>query len=213
MSAAIVVTAKNGAARPPGRPRSEHVDRAIICATLEILLEEGVSLDALSMGAVCARAGVGKATLYRRWSSKEALLSDLITLLSEPPAGPAGGSVRGDLIAAMRDLHRWAAESMSGRLLPHLLCRARSSPGLFEQYLSAVIEPRRAVIRGILDRGLREGALDPGLDVETTTSILLGSVLCRSMLPPDLGMGEISGLEMTPELAVELLLSGIGVAT
>ena len=80
--------------RTPGRPRSEASHHAIIEATLELLIESGYG--ALTMDAVRTRAGVGKATIYRRWSSKEELVSDAIVVLHEEFDTPDTGSLRGD---------------------------------------------------------------------------------------------------------------------
>ena len=79
----MVMTTTTGSAqadqerKAPGRPRSARADEAIIEAVLD-LLAEGTPFDALSIEAVAARAGVGKATIYRRWSNKEALLFDAV---------------------------------------------------------------------------------------------------------------------------------------
>src|SRR5882757_5788556 len=83
--------------KAPGRPRSPQADEAIIEAVLD-LLAEGTPFEALSIEAVAARAGVGKATIYRRWSSKETLLVDAVATLKGDPARISGVSVREDLI-------------------------------------------------------------------------------------------------------------------
>ena len=85
--------------RMPGRPRSEASHQAIIQATLELLIEVGYG--ALTMDAVRDRAGVGKATIYRRWSSKEELVRDTIVFLHEDFAAPDTGSLRGDYDACL----------------------------------------------------------------------------------------------------------------
>src|SRR5260221_12588060 len=91
---------------PPrrGRPRSEQADRAIIDAALSVFAESGT--EGLCIEKVAARAGVGKATIYRRWPGKEDLLLDAIRALQAPLPEPAGRSVREDLVmvlSAMRD--------------------------------------------------------------------------------------------------------------
>ena len=68
-------------ARPPGRPRSEVADRAIVEATLELMADVGMS--ALTIEQVAAAAGVGKATIYRRWANKDALLVDALATLND----------------------------------------------------------------------------------------------------------------------------------
>src|SRR6266702_1128101 len=85
------------AARPrrPGRPRSEEADRAIIDAALCVFAEHGV--EGLCIEKVAAKAGVGKATIYRRWPGKEDLLLDAMAWLKAPLPVPAGRSVAEDL--------------------------------------------------------------------------------------------------------------------
>src|SRR5579863_5322517 len=87
--------AKTGAApgqRRPGRPRSERAERAIIDAALSVFAESGP--EGLCIEQVAARAGVGKATIYRRWPGKEDLLLDAIATVKSPLPEPAGVSVR-----------------------------------------------------------------------------------------------------------------------
>src|SRR5919198_3834015 len=89
------------APRPRGRPRSERAHEAIIDAVLE-MLAEWTTVEALSMEAVAARAGVGKATIYRRWPHKEALVIDAVASTKEPLPEPRGTSVREDLVLLVR---------------------------------------------------------------------------------------------------------------
>src|SRR5262250_1503083 len=84
-------------ARRAGRPRSEQADRAIIRATLDLFAESGA--EGLCIEQVAARAGVGKATIYRRWPGKEDLLLDALGALRAPLPEPKGESVRDDLTA------------------------------------------------------------------------------------------------------------------
>src|SRR5487761_336363 len=88
--------AGTGAVRRPGRPRSERAEQAILDATLEAIAERGV--DGVGCEAVAARAGVGKATLYRRWPGKEDLLIAGVAAMKPPLPEPRGESVREDLI-------------------------------------------------------------------------------------------------------------------
>src|SRR5437764_1460247 len=87
--------------KAPGRPRSARADEAIIEAVLD-LLADGTPAESLSIEAVAAKAGVGKATIYRRWANKEALLVDAVASLKGELPRLAGESVRDDLIALLR---------------------------------------------------------------------------------------------------------------
>src|SRR5271163_5372205 len=78
--------------RRPGRPRSEQAEQAIIEATLDLFAEQG--FEGACVEAVAARAGVGKATIYRRWTSKEELLIAALGSLKSPMHDPRCGTVR-----------------------------------------------------------------------------------------------------------------------
>src|SRR5215471_407738 len=92
--------------KAPGRPRSARADEAIVEAVLD-LLAEGTPFEALSIEAVAARAGVGKATIYRRWPSKEALVYDAVRRVKGELAVLPGTSVRDDLIALLRPVAKY----------------------------------------------------------------------------------------------------------
>src|SRR6202021_1581155 len=83
--------------RRPGRPRSEQAEHAIIEATLDLFAEQG--FEGVCVEAVAARAGVGKATIYRRWPNKEELLLAAFGSPQSPFTAPAGVSVGGHLVA------------------------------------------------------------------------------------------------------------------
>ena len=109
------------APRRPGRPRSPQADQAIIAAALAVFAEHGP--DAMGIEQVAARAGVGKATIYRRWPGKEELLLDMIGALRAPLPQPQGRSVRADLSALVEALAREAADP--GRAGSSPCCWAR----------------------------------------------------------------------------------------
>src|SRR6202050_2032008 len=85
--------------RGPGAPRSEQAEHAIIEATLDLFAEQG--FEGVCVEAVAARAGVGKATIYRRWPNKEELLLAALGALKSPYPEPKGASARDDLVALL----------------------------------------------------------------------------------------------------------------
>lgn len=189
------------AARPPGRPRSAHADEAIIEAALDIIAE-GNTVDALSMDAVAARAGVGKATVYRRWPNKEALMMDAIVALKGDIPTPGGVSVRDDLIALLSRVGRYGGRA--GKLMPCLAPEIHRNPALYDRYV-AWMEKRREVIRDVLRRGIRTGELDPELDVELAVAALTSPLTMQSALRwhPHLTK------ERLAERLVDMILNGI----
>ena len=121
--------APEAAARTPGRPRSEKAHQAILESTLTVLGESGIA--GLSIEAVAARAGVGKATIYRRWESKEELILAALAIMS--PAGPVPdtGSLEGDLTALAQGTGRARlADTVLPRVAPRALAEAMGDADL-----------------------------------------------------------------------------------
>jgi AcrR family transcriptional regulator len=164
--------------RRPGRPRSERADRAIIEATLSLLAESGAA--GLCIEKVAARAGVGKATIYRRWPGKEDLLLDAIACLKAPLPEPRGQTVRDDLLALIEAMCQQFADPCHMREFALLLGEGAAYPRLMARYTETVIEPRREVIRTVLRRGVATGELRADIDVDAALFMMVGAVLARS---------------------------------
>ena len=170
-------TAGAAVSRRPGRPRSERADRAIIDAALSLFAESGP--EGLCIERVAARAGVGKATIYRRWPGKEDLLLDAIAALKTPLPEPAGRSVREDLVTLLGTLCQDSADPRRAREFALLLGEGAKYPRLMARYMETVLEPRREVVRAVLRRGVASGELRPDLDVDAALFMLVGAVVAR----------------------------------
>ena len=165
------------AGRRPGRPRSEQADRAIIDAALSLFAESGP--EGLCIERVAARAGVGKATIYRRWPGKEDLLLDAIAALKTPLPEPAGRSAREDLVALLGAMCEETADPRRARQFALLLGEGAKYPRLMARYAETVLEPRREVIRTVLRQGIATGELRPDLDLDAALFLLIGAVVAR----------------------------------
>ncbi|MDY7086606.1 MAG: TetR/AcrR family transcriptional regulator [Actinomycetota bacterium] len=164
--------------KAPGRPRNAQADEAILRAVLE-LLSEGQTVAAISIEAVAARAGVGKATIYRRWPNKEALVIDAVAAMKGPLPTLAGESVRDDLITlitANRSGHSRGYSKVTACLLPELL-----RDDSIQQMYKGVVEPRRDLMRAVLRRGIETGELRADLDVELTLLMLTGPSMMHGL--------------------------------
>jgi AcrR family transcriptional regulator len=188
--------------RSPGRPRSAKADEAIIEAVLD-LLAEGNSVESLSIEAVANRAGVGKATIYRRWPNKEALVVDAVAVLKGPPTEIAGESVRDDLLALLRPIGQ-SKQTRAGRIYPCLIPEVQRNPEL-ARYYQKLMEPRRARMRSVLERGIATGELQASIDVDYICAILTGPVVAHTILnwTPDLSAARLG------EITVDTVLAGI----
>jgi len=164
--------------RRPGRPRSEQAERAIIDAALSLFAESGP--DGLCMEQVAARAGVGKATIYRRWPGKEDLLLDALAALKTPLPEPRGRSVREDLVAVLDAMCGDTADPRRARQLSLLQGEGAKYPRLMARLIETVVEPPREVVRSVLRRGVATGELREDTDVEAALYLLRGAALAST---------------------------------
>jgi AcrR family transcriptional regulator len=165
------------AARRPGRPRSERAEQAILDATLEAVGECGI--DGVRCEDVAARAGVGKATLYRRWPGKEDLLIAAFASLKSPLPEPRGESVREDLVAMLEVMVADSDDPRYAQQFALLHGEGQRYPRLMARYKELVVEPRRELVRSVLRRGVATGELRPDTDIEVAMLALMGTVLAR----------------------------------
>lgn len=168
--------------RKPGRPRSEDADRAIVTATLDLLVESGVA--GLSIEQVAAAAGVGKATVYRRWRSKEDLVVHALASIEEPIPRVSGTSVRDDLVTLVDHIRRRHDDTQAGRLLACISQEGERHPELRRRYFETVIEPRREAVRAVIARGVATGELRDDLELDLAMLLLSGPMLAAVKLIP-----------------------------
>jgi len=164
-----------------GRPRDPDVDRRIAQAALDLFGQAGWS--GFSMEAVARRAGVGKASVYLRWSTKEALLTDAVTMRLARVADADTGTLRGDLTKlAVHMLELYAGRDSQAVLRLHV--EAAAIPGVAEHYAQmrhAQVLAARAIVRRGIDRG--EIAADTSVTLLLDT--LIGGAMMHAMVTPD----------------------------
>jgi AcrR family transcriptional regulator len=185
------------AGRRPGRPRSEQAEQAIIEATLDLFAEKG--FEGVCVELVAARAGVGKATIYRRWPNKEELLLAAFGSLKSPLPEPKGVSVRDDLLAMVEVMCADKADPRKARRYALLLGEGEKYPRLMARYKETVVEPRREVMRAVIRRGVETGDLRPDTDVEIAMLQLTGAIMAQEksqagMLDDDFAARLVDGL-------------------
>ncbi|MGH3203473.1 MAG: TetR/AcrR family transcriptional regulator [Streptosporangiaceae bacterium] len=173
--------AASAGGRQRGRPRSAEADRAILRATVDLLASRG--LDAMSIEEVAARAGVGKATIYRRWSSKGLLALDaFVTSFAEQQPLPDTGTLRGDLIAALTAWVLAVTRTSMGPLLTGLIAEAQHDPSLRAAWRERVLEPLRSQRRIMLDRAIARGEIPATVDQEAVLDLFFGAAEHRLLL-------------------------------
>lgn len=166
------------ARRPGGRPRSEKTHRAILDAARAELIEEGFTRFRLEH--VAARAGVGKATIYRRWPSKEALAGELLAELAAPHIAVVdSGDTRAELASCTDNALRAIRDTTFGPVVRALLSQIAINPRLGDPFRATVVQARRAEIARVVQRGIARGDLRPDADLEIATELLVGPVYFR----------------------------------
>ncbi|MFJ6742223.1 TetR/AcrR family transcriptional regulator [Streptomyces sp. NPDC091279] len=186
-----------------GRPRSEAVERAIVEGVIK-LLDDGVPLAELSIERIARTAGVGKATIYRRWPGKEELFVDVIRQAEPPDPELPGTSMRDDLVALLEQLRQRALLARSSTLLHNVFAQMKSSPKVWKAYHGTVVEPRRRITREVLRRGQADGELRADLDIDLLDDCFIGPMLLRTVMRLDADLPE--GLS---ETIVDTLLAGL----
>jgi AcrR family transcriptional regulator len=171
--------------RPRGRPRSGATHRRILEATRELLTE--VSFGDLRIEHVAARAGVGKATIYRRWASKEELALELLTWLASPHiAIEATGNTREEMLAAVVNPMLAVTETPFGTVIRSLLSQIATNPALGDRFRATVVAARRDEVARVISRGIARGDLRPDADPDIATEVLVGPVYFRLLFGGEL---------------------------
>src|SRR5262245_14908212 len=166
-------------ARRPGRPRSAAAHEAMRRAALKLFIEQGV--EGLSIEAVAAEARVGKASIYRRWRSKEELVIDAVIDVFAKASSPDTGSVRGDLVRGTRDLQALMSSSPTGDVFPRMAAEVARRTPLGRLYRERVIGPRRTLFEQALRRGIARRELPRAIDVELAVDHIVGTLLLRRL--------------------------------
>jgi AcrR family transcriptional regulator len=189
--------------RPPGRPRSAQSHEAIVRATLELLAEVG--FERLTMDQVQRRAGVGKATIYRRWASKSELVKEAIQFFSAELPVPDTGSLKTDYAVVADAAVAIAQDRNAALLMPRLLTEVSHDPELHEIFTAQLVEPRRAVVRTMMQRAQERGELRADVDIELAVDMLVGPVLYRFLIEG----GDLRPAAQRAPVVLDLLLAGL----
>lgn len=200
MSADTESTARVPSGPSAGRPRSEEAHQAILDATLELLAEVGLS--ALTVEGVATRAGVGKATIYRRWKSKLPLVIEAYSQLPRLEEVDTG-SLEGDLEAVLRHYLKLLGATTMGAVVPGLVGERAHNPEM-ARLLDPVIQARRQPLLRVLARGVERGELPAGIDLELAADFVMGPLVTRRFF---------TGAKINPKVVgpvVRAALHGLG---
>jgi AcrR family transcriptional regulator len=190
--------------RGRGRPRREEARRAILDATIALLAERG--FRATTMDGIAERAEVGKNSIYRRWCSKEELITDALDQLTAAPLEfNEGEDIRAVLLERIRDLVRVFGDPVVGQILPDVLGELQRNRALAVTFADRILRPRRAAVNQLIAKARAEGVLGSGGEVDLIADLLVGPPFLRMLFP--IGLPELD--ERYAEQLLETIWRGI----
>lgn len=164
------------ASPPIGRPRDAALDANVLRAAMELLGEGGMA--AVTMDAVAQRAGAGKASLYRRWKSKDELLADALAQHSPMDVEVDTGSLRGDLLQ-LYVLYYGIGNHMLQAAVQEMLGNMRQHLDWTEKVVPERLTVRRAKVRALFERAVARGEIAPPADMDLLIDLVPAMALYR----------------------------------
>jgi AcrR family transcriptional regulator len=166
-----------------GRKRDHSRDPEILDAALEVLAETGY--DRMTVDMVATRARAGKATLYRRWTSKADLVIDAIACMKKDAIDldhlPDTGTLRGDLVAMIKTPSIEEGERKM-QVMAGIVSMLAHSPELADAAEEALVAPRRALNRTLMQRAVDRGEIAPGHDIDMIATVSSAMVSHRTLM-------------------------------
>lgn len=163
-----------------GPKRNPQVRAAILESASAILGDVGY--HALTVEGVAGKAGVGKATIYRWWPTKTALVLDALLHRLKLEVAPSTGDVKKDFIAAVQDTVDNCSQTVAGIVIPALASELAHDPQLLEEFRTKFVRPRRAAFSQILSRAINDGEGISKSDVELICDMVAGTVFYRVLI-------------------------------
>jgi AcrR family transcriptional regulator len=165
-----------------GRKRDHTLDTRIIEAAIETLSDVG--FDVMTMDMVAARAKAGKATVYRRWTSKAELVRDALIWMSRSSVDldrlPDTGSLRGDLLAVLKPYSKDFGERKL-RVLSGLGSFFSEHRKFAEEATAGIYEPWIAVNRALMQRAIERGELAANADIDLACQVIISMTSHRTL--------------------------------
>ncbi|MEK4511343.1 TetR/AcrR family transcriptional regulator [Paenibacillus sp. FSL K6-2524] len=163
-----------------GRPRNAEAEKAVLAASYDLLLEIG--FGAVTVDKIAERAQVSKATIYKWWANKAAVVMDgFMSAAAARLPVPDTGSVFNDILIHATNLAQFLT-SREGKIITELIGEGQFDQGLAEAYRSRYFNPRRLEARLLLERGVQRKELKETLDIELTIDLIYGPVFYRLLL-------------------------------
>jgi AcrR family transcriptional regulator len=200
---AAVNEGQQATARPPGRPRSEQVDDAILAAARAELAAHGYAR--MTVDAVAARARVSKPTIYLRHPTKAELATAAIASMRVQPRPAPTEDLRADLIAHLRLLRAGLERPNGMTMLGTVLAEENDTPELLALFRERLVAPRRRELRAVLQAARDRGEVRLGANLDIAVNALVGAFFARYLAGEPIGGRFVSAL-------VDSVLDGVRIS-
>ena len=179
----VIAMAESKKAAQVGRKRDESLDDLILEAAIDILAEAGY--DRMTMDMVANRAKTGKATIYRRWSSKAHLVRDALVSMSSQSVElkelPDTGTLKGDLLAILKP-HSADRQQKKSQVIRGLGSFFSDNEKMAEETLTDIFEPLNRVNRSLMQRAQERGEVAPNADIDTACEMIVSMITHRTQI-------------------------------
>lgn len=162
-----------------GRPRNIETQKAILSASYELLLESG--FKAVTVDKIADRAKVSKATIYKWWPNKAAVIMDGFLSAAARLPVPDTGSALTDILTHATSLASFLI-SREGTIITELVGEGQFDSKLAEEYRARYFQPRRLQAKQLLEKGIKRGELKENLDVDLSIDLIYGPIFYRLLV-------------------------------
>jgi len=163
-----------------GRPRNLEAQKSILSASYDLLLENG--FQAVTVDKIAEYAQVSKATIYKWWPNKAAVVMDgFLYAASERLPVPDSGSAYNDILIHATNLTMFLT-SREGTIITQLLGEGQFDSGLADAYRTRYFQPRRLEARSLLEKGIQRGELKKSIDIDICIDLIYGPIFYRLLV-------------------------------
>lgn len=162
-----------------GRPRDDRLDKLIVDAAIAEVGAKG--WNGATIEGIAARAGVGRATIYRRWPSKADLFQYAASVITRPVEAADTGSFVEDLYAAVLPIADMLTRPELAGMLPSLLAEAENDASIRQTLRAFTAQSRQQAIDAV-ERARRRGDIERATDAEALVDMLAGALVYRRLL-------------------------------
>ena len=166
-----------------GRPRNLEAQKSILSASYDLLLENG--FQAVTVDKIAEYAQVSKATIYKWWPNKAAVVMDgFLYAASERLPVPDTGSAYNYILTHATNLTMFLT-SREGTVITQLLGEGQFDSGLADAYRARYFHPGRLEARSLLEKGIQRGELKKSIDIDICIDLIYGPIFYRLLVTGD----------------------------